>query len=313
MTGVAFADGRPPNNVDNFNNFDLEDSPTPPGQSQPVTPWVAVTPEYFRALGLKLLEGRLFDERDALRPDLETVVVDRAWARRFFPGASAIGKRLHEGGCTSCPWTTVVGIVSEVKYAGLDQPDRDRLQAAGADLAVPLSRAADDGRSGGVARRRSGRSCTSSTPRCRSRASPPWTSSWLGRWRAALAVDARRRVRGDRAAALGRRHLRRDGVLRPAARQGHQHPHGARRPSARRAPARARSGHGCGGERSRRRPAGRAGVDAAGVAPAVRRRHQRREDVRGRRRPHAGGLARGLLGAGPARGLDAARRRAPER
>ena len=123
VTGVAFADGRPPNDVDDYNNFDLEDSPTPAGQSQPVTPWVAVTPPYFRALGLKLLEGRLLDERDALRPDIEAVVVDRAWARRFFPGASAIGKRLHEAGCTSCPWTSVVGIVSEVKYAGLDQPD----------------------------------------------------------------------------------------------------------------------------------------------------------------------------------------------
>ena len=34
-----------------------------------------------------------------------------------------LGKRFHEGGCTSCPWTTVVGVVSEVKYAGLDKPD----------------------------------------------------------------------------------------------------------------------------------------------------------------------------------------------
>ena len=66
MTGVAFADGRPPNDVGNFNNFDLEEFPAPPGQSQPVTPWVAVTPDYFRVLGLTLLEGRLLDERDAL-------------------------------------------------------------------------------------------------------------------------------------------------------------------------------------------------------------------------------------------------------
>jgi putative ABC transport system permease protein len=50
-------------------------------------------------------------------------VVDRAWARRFFPNQSAVGKRLRSGGCTTCPWTTVVGVVSEVKYAGLDKPD----------------------------------------------------------------------------------------------------------------------------------------------------------------------------------------------
>jgi putative ABC transport system permease protein len=123
VSGVAFADGRPPNSVGNRNNFDLEQFPTPPGQSQPVTPWVAVTPDYFRVLGLTLLEGRLLDERDTRGPNLEAVVVDRAWARRFFPSESAVGKRFREGGCTTCPWTTVVGVVSEVKYAGLDKPD----------------------------------------------------------------------------------------------------------------------------------------------------------------------------------------------
>jgi putative ABC transport system permease protein len=123
VIGIAFADGLPPNDVGNINNFDLEDSPAGPGQSQPTTPWVATTPEYFRVLGLTLLEGRLLDERDALTEDLESVVVDRAWARRFFPRGSAIGKRFREGGCTTCPWTTVVGVVSEVKYLGLDKPD----------------------------------------------------------------------------------------------------------------------------------------------------------------------------------------------
>jgi putative ABC transport system permease protein len=130
VSSVAFADGRPPDGASDFNNFDLEDRPTPPGQSQPVTPWVAVTPEYFGVLGLPLLEGRLLDERDARAEDLEAVVVDRAWAKRFFPGGSAIGKRLRSGGCTECPWTTVVGVVSEVKYAGLDQPEAGTVYTA---------------------------------------------------------------------------------------------------------------------------------------------------------------------------------------
>jgi predicted permease len=127
VASIAFADGLPPNNVGNFNNFDLEQYPTPAGESQPVTPWVAVSPEYVRTLGLTLVEGRLLDaqdpERNAAAEALLSVMVDRAWARRFFPGESAVGKRLREGGCTTCPWTTVVGVVSEVKYAGVDQPD----------------------------------------------------------------------------------------------------------------------------------------------------------------------------------------------
>ena len=123
VAGVAFADGRPPNDVNNFNNFDLEDAPARPGQSQPITPWVAVSPDYFRVLGLPLVEGRLLDERDAQAPNVLAIVVDRAWARRFFPQRSVVGRRIRSGGCTTCPWTTVVGVVSEVKYAGLDKPD----------------------------------------------------------------------------------------------------------------------------------------------------------------------------------------------
>jgi predicted permease len=123
VAGVAFADSLPPNGADNLNNFDLEDFPAAPGRSQPVTPWVATTPEYFGVLGLTLLEGRLLDARDARAENLESIVVDRAWARRFFPNGSAVGKRLREGGCTDCPWTSVVGVVSEVKYVGLDAPD----------------------------------------------------------------------------------------------------------------------------------------------------------------------------------------------
>jgi len=124
VSGVAFADSLPPDRAFNVNNFDLEDFPTPVGQSQPATPWVAVTPEYRRVLGLTLLEGRFLDERDIQLPNLQSVVVDRTWAARFSPGQSALGRRFKEGGCTQCPWTTVVGVVSDVKYAGLDQPDQ---------------------------------------------------------------------------------------------------------------------------------------------------------------------------------------------
>ena len=122
VTAAAFADGRPPNDAGNLNNFELEEQPTSVGQSQPVVPWLSVTPEYFRLLGLSLLQGRMLDERDERGPDV--IVVDRAWAARFFPNESAVGKRLRSGGCSQCEWTTVVGVVSDVKYAGLDKPDQ---------------------------------------------------------------------------------------------------------------------------------------------------------------------------------------------
>ena len=123
VRSVAFADGLPPNTVGSLNNFDLERHPTPSGQPQPVAPWMAVTPAYAGTLGLTLFEGRFLNERDALEEHELSVVVDRAWARRYFPGQSALGQRLRGGGCTTCPWTTVVGVISDVRYAGLDRPD----------------------------------------------------------------------------------------------------------------------------------------------------------------------------------------------
>ena len=123
VTAVAFSDGRPPDDVGNFNNFDLEDKPTAPGESQPVAPWISVTPDYFRLFGLNLIYGRLFDDRDGRAPSVEAVIVDRAWARRFYATENVVGKRFKEGGCTTCPWTTIVGVVSDVKYAGLDRSD----------------------------------------------------------------------------------------------------------------------------------------------------------------------------------------------
>jgi hypothetical protein len=68
-------------------------------------------------LGLRLGRGRLLDTR-SLQEDV--VVVDRVWADRFFPGQEVLGRRIHNGGCTTCPRTTVVGLVGNVKWAGLD-------------------------------------------------------------------------------------------------------------------------------------------------------------------------------------------------
>jgi predicted permease len=120
VRAVAVADSRPPDEAGQTNNFDLEDRPTPPGGNQPLCTWVGVSPGFFAAVGLRLERGRLLDER-SLQDDV--VVVDRAWADRFFPRAEVLGRRFRSGGCTTCPWTTVVGVVGTVKWTGLEAPD----------------------------------------------------------------------------------------------------------------------------------------------------------------------------------------------
>ena len=121
---VSFADSRPPAEVGQENNFNLEDHPTPEGKIQPTSPWVGVTPDYFKTVGLPLQEGRLLNTADFAEGAADAVVVDRAWAERFFPRERVLGRRFLNGGCTTCPWTTVVGVVGTVKYLGVDAPDQ---------------------------------------------------------------------------------------------------------------------------------------------------------------------------------------------
>jgi putative ABC transport system permease protein len=123
VEAAALSDSRPPHEGFNQNNFDLEARPTPPGENQPICPWVAASPDFFKTMGLRLEEGRLFEPTDLREGPLLAVIVDRAWARRFFPDGTAVGRRMREGGCTDCPWISVVGVVSTVKFSGLDGPD----------------------------------------------------------------------------------------------------------------------------------------------------------------------------------------------
>lgn len=101
-----------------YNNFDLVGRPAEQG-SQPMSPWVGVTAGYFETLGVPLLEGRGFDGRDT--PEAAPVVlVSETWAKRYFPGESAVGKQVYEGGDTSEP-VTVVGVVGDVRFDGLEK------------------------------------------------------------------------------------------------------------------------------------------------------------------------------------------------
>ena len=76
--------------------------------------FVRISPTYFRTIGLVLSEGRAFDERDrAGQP--ERVIVNETMARRFWPTASAVGRRLRVS--SSGPFDVeVIGVVPDVHY-----------------------------------------------------------------------------------------------------------------------------------------------------------------------------------------------------
>jgi predicted permease len=117
VTAAGLATEIPPDLSGGNDNFNLVDHPVPPGQAEPNSPWYYVTAGYFRALGVPLLDGRLMTPADTANA-FPVVVVSHSWARRYFPNEQATGRQLIQGGCNSCPRTTIIGVVGDIKNLG---------------------------------------------------------------------------------------------------------------------------------------------------------------------------------------------------
>jgi putative ABC transport system permease protein len=94
-------------------------APDAPG-AEPSTNYYAVSPDYFKAMGIPLLRGRLFTERDK-KDAPKVAIINETMAKKFFPGEDPIGKGIN---VTNGPerFREIVGIVGDVKQYGLDQP-----------------------------------------------------------------------------------------------------------------------------------------------------------------------------------------------
>ncbi len=83
-----------------------------------------ISPEYFNALGIPLLKGRGFTDRDD-QTSPGVVIVSESWARRFFPNEYPIDKRIKLGGRDSTrPWLSIVGIAGDVHDTALESNAR---------------------------------------------------------------------------------------------------------------------------------------------------------------------------------------------
>jgi putative ABC transport system permease protein len=83
-----------------------------------------ISRDYTRALQMKLMEGRLFESRDAAGT-LPVALINQTMARNYWTGEDPAGKRFKVGGYSEkSPWLTVIGIVGDVHQAGLAVPAR---------------------------------------------------------------------------------------------------------------------------------------------------------------------------------------------
>ena len=123
----SFMTGLPPTRPVNANDTLIEGFvPKKDGPIQNIDYYQTVGDRYFETARIPLLEGRYFDARDGENAPL-TVIVNQTLARTYWPGESAIGHRVKP----SDQWITIVGVVADVKNAGIDKP-------AGTELYLPF-------------------------------------------------------------------------------------------------------------------------------------------------------------------------------
>ena len=103
------------------NGFLIEGSSTPPNAA-PNALHRQISSEYFQTIGVGLREGRYFDLRDDENSQ-RVVIVNETLARKYWPGQSALGKRIKFGE-DNVPWITIVGVVSDVRQMGMSAPVR---------------------------------------------------------------------------------------------------------------------------------------------------------------------------------------------
>jgi putative ABC transport system permease protein len=97
-------------------SFMIEGRPQPPPNQKPVAWYNSVSPDYFRAMGVRLTKGRVFTDRDDEKSSL-VVIISEAMARRYWRNEEPLGKKIGSG---PGHWREIVGVVRDVKHFGLD-------------------------------------------------------------------------------------------------------------------------------------------------------------------------------------------------
>ena len=96
-----------------------------------------VSTDHFATLGMKIIEGRDFTPNELVRGNTSAIVSEGV-AKRFWPGQSAVGRRVKQGDVASPnPWLTIVGVVREANLRGIP-----RNPTADPDLYLPFAETA---------------------------------------------------------------------------------------------------------------------------------------------------------------------------
>ena len=121
IEAAAVSMALPPNLLIMHNPFTVEGQPPAPGEAPNLAAQLLISPDYFRTLGIRLQAGRNFSDADN-QDAPSAVIINETMARRYFPDQDPINKRLQTGDYDpQNSYTTVVGVVDDVKYSGLNE------------------------------------------------------------------------------------------------------------------------------------------------------------------------------------------------
>ena len=129
-------------------SFHVEGQPEPAPGTSPMVLNQEVSANYFATMRIPILAGRTFTPSD-LAPDSNAIIVSATFAQRFLPAGSPLSKRVRLGAPTD-PWSLIVGVVGDVRYASLDSASDPQVylpyDGANADLASIVVRTGQDPR-----------------------------------------------------------------------------------------------------------------------------------------------------------------------
>jgi predicted permease len=113
-TQTSIASALPAQGIWRSSSFAVQDQPAPPRGKEPLAYDISCTPGNFANLGMRIISGRDFTDADRAG-SAHVAIIDENLARHFWPGQSAIGKRIGDIDPKNPDWQEVVGVVSHVR------------------------------------------------------------------------------------------------------------------------------------------------------------------------------------------------------
>jgi putative ABC transport system permease protein len=138
--------------------YSIPDKPTPAPADVPVSLINMVDPGYFRTMAIPVIEGREFTGADQPK-GLPVAIVNMTFARKWWPGESAVGRRIKLGGpYREGSMFEIAGVVGDVSQMGLDTEPREEIflpfaQSTSAAMEVMIRTSGDPGELSNAVRR----------------------------------------------------------------------------------------------------------------------------------------------------------------